>query len=75
MKRISERKRSKVESSSVSMRMAFRRAKLASPRATIRRLRDGYMDVCVCTPRGRVLQSDELDELEPQQGIDGMAKG
>jgi hypothetical protein len=25
--------------------------------------------------RGRVLQSDELDELEPQQEIDGMAKG
>lgn len=29
-------------------------------------LRDGYMDVRVCTPRGRVLQSDELDELKPQ---------
>jgi hypothetical protein len=29
-------------------------------------LREGYMDVRVCTPRGRVLQSDELDELEPQ---------
>jgi hypothetical protein len=25
--------------------------------------------------RGRVLPSDELDELEPQQEIDGMAKG
>lgn len=29
-------------------------------------LRDGYMDVRVCTPRGRVLKSDELDELTPQ---------
>ncbi len=38
-------------------------------------LRDGYMDVRVCTPRGRVLQSDELDELEPQQEMDIMAKG
>lgn len=38
-------------------------------------LRDGYMDVRVCTPRGRVLQSDELDELEPQQEMDVMAKG
>ncbi|UPK31139.1 hypothetical protein [Bradyrhizobium sp. 195] len=27
-------------------------------------LGDGYMDVRVCTPRGRVLQSDELDELK-----------
>ncbi|MGF6310507.1 hypothetical protein ABIB82_004739 [Bradyrhizobium sp. i1.8.4] len=26
-------------------------------------------------PRGRVLQSDELDELEPQQELDIMAKG
>jgi len=41
-------------------------------------LRDGYMDVRVCTPRGRVLQSDELDELEPQdksQEESAMAKG
>jgi hypothetical protein len=38
-------------------------------------LRDGYMDVRVCTPRGRVLQSDELDELEPQQEMDIVAKG
>jgi hypothetical protein len=40
-------------------------------------LRDGYMDVRVYTPRGRVLQSDELDELEPQpqQETDIMAKG
>lgn len=30
-------------------------------------LRDGYIDVRVCTPRGRVLQSDELDELKPQE--------
>jgi hypothetical protein len=30
-------------------------------------LRDGYMDVRVCTPRGRVLQSNELDELKPQE--------
>ena len=36
---------------------------------------EGYMDVRVCTPRGRVLQSDELDELEPQQEMDIMAKG
>lgn len=32
-------------------------------------LRDGYMDVRVCTPRGRVLQSGELDELKPQDKI------
>jgi hypothetical protein len=40
-------------------------------------LREGYMDVRVCTPRGRVLQSDELYELEPQPKpeIDVMAKG
>ncbi|UQR64358.1 hypothetical protein LRP30_03315 [Bradyrhizobium sp. C-145] len=38
-------------------------------------LRDGYMDVRVCTPRGRILQSDELDELEPQREMDVMAKG
>lgn len=46
-------------------------------------LRDGFMDVRVCTPRGRVLQSDELDELRPQdkfqdksqEETDAMAKG
>ncbi|MBR0825233.1 hypothetical protein JQ596_06780 [Bradyrhizobium manausense] len=38
-------------------------------------LREGYMDVRICTPRGRVLQSDELDELEPPQETDVMAKG
>ncbi|WP_459603590.1 hypothetical protein [Bradyrhizobium sp. 5.13L] len=38
-------------------------------------LRDGYMDVRVCTPRGRILQSDELNELEPQQEMDIVAKG
>lgn len=46
-------------------------------------LRDGYMDVRVCTPRGRVLQSDELDELKSQdksqdksrEETDDMAKG
>lgn len=38
-------------------------------------LRDGCMDVRVCTPRGRVLQSDELNELAPQQETDAMAKG
>ncbi|QQO37936.1 hypothetical protein JJC00_36395 [Bradyrhizobium diazoefficiens] len=46
-------------------------------------LRDGFMDVRVCTPRGRVLQSDELDELKPQdkaqdrsqEETDAMAKG
>ena len=38
-------------------------------------LREGYMDVRVCTPRGRVLQSDELDELKPPQETDAMAKG
>ena len=37
-------------------------------------LRDGYMDVRVCTPRGRVLQSTELDELKPPKESD-MAKG
>jgi len=37
-------------------------------------LREGYMDVRICTPRGRVLQSDELDELEqPKESV--MAKG
>jgi len=38
-------------------------------------LRDGFMDVRVCTPRGRVLQSDELDELKPVKETDAMAKG
>lgn len=38
-------------------------------------LRRGYMDVRVCTPRGRILQSDELDELKPQQETDIVAKG
>ena len=38
-------------------------------------LRNGYMDVRVCTPHGRILQSDELNELEPQQEMDVMAKG
>jgi hypothetical protein len=43
---------------------------------TARKLvREGYMDVRVCTPRGRVLQSDEFHELEPQQETDVMAKG
>jgi hypothetical protein len=37
-------------------------------------LRDGAMDVRICTPRGRVLQSNELDELKPPQESD-MAKG
>ncbi|MBR1169654.1 hypothetical protein [Bradyrhizobium liaoningense] len=37
-------------------------------------LREGYMDVRVCTPRGRVLQSDELDELRSPKESD-MAKG
>jgi len=37
-------------------------------------LPEGYMDVRVCTPRGRVLQSDELDELKPPKEND-MAKG
>lgn len=37
-------------------------------------LREGYMDVRVCTPRGRVLQSDAFDELKPQKESD-MAKG
>lgn len=38
-------------------------------------LSDGFMDVRVCTPRGRVLLSDELDELKPPQETDDMAKG
>ncbi|MGY0570947.1 hypothetical protein ACTGJ9_007720 [Bradyrhizobium sp. RDM12] len=38
-------------------------------------LRDGFMDVRVCTPRGRVLQSDELDDLKPAKETDAMAKG
>jgi hypothetical protein len=38
-------------------------------------LRDGFMDVKVCTPRGRVLQSDELDELKPSKETGDMAKG
>lgn len=33
------------------------------------------LDVRVCTPRGRVLQSDELSEFEPPQETDVMAKG
>jgi len=37
-------------------------------------LREGYMDVRVCTPRGRLLQSDELDELKAPKESD-MAKG
>ncbi|WP_247525184.1 hypothetical protein [Bradyrhizobium sp. 199] len=37
-------------------------------------LREGYMDVRVCTPRGRVLQADEFDQLEPTEESD-MAKG
>ncbi|WP_342737416.1 hypothetical protein [Bradyrhizobium sp. B117] len=36
-------------------------------------LRDGYMDVRICTPSGRVLQADELSELEPRES--DMAKG
>lgn len=38
-------------------------------------LRDGYIDVRICTPRGRVLQSDELDDLTPAKETDAMAKG
>jgi hypothetical protein len=38
-------------------------------------LREGYMDVRICTPRGRVLQSDELDELAPPRETADMAKG
>ncbi|MCP3474208.1 hypothetical protein NLM33_28235 [Bradyrhizobium sp. CCGUVB1N3] len=38
-------------------------------------LREGYMDVRVCTPRGRVLQSDELDELKTPREDSAMAKG
>lgn len=38
-------------------------------------LREGYTDVRVCTPRGRILQSDEFHELDPQQEMDVMAKG
>jgi hypothetical protein len=37
-------------------------------------LREGCMDVRVCTPRGRVLLSDELDELKLPKESD-MAKG
>lgn len=37
-------------------------------------LREGYMDVKVCTPRGRVLQRDEFDELDAVKESD-MAKG
>lgn len=39
-----------------------------------RLLREGYMDVRVCTPRGRVLQPNEFDQLEPAKESD-MAKG
>jgi len=38
-------------------------------------LRDGFIDVRICTPRGRVLQSDELDDLKPTKETDAMAKG
>jgi hypothetical protein len=27
-------------------------------------LQEGYMDVRICTPRGRILLSDEFDQLE-----------
>lgn len=37
-------------------------------------LREGYMDVRVCTPRGRVLQSDEIDQFRSPKESD-MAKG
>ena len=37
-------------------------------------LRQGYMDVRVCTPRGRILQPNEFDELKPGRESD-MAKG
>lgn len=37
-------------------------------------LREGDMDVRVCAPRGRVLKSDEFDELKPPEESD-MAKG
>ncbi|MBB4263666.1 hypothetical protein [Bradyrhizobium sp. CIR3A] len=36
-------------------------------------LREGYIDVRICTPRGRLLQSDEFDELKPKES--DMAKG
>ncbi|WP_186294455.1 hypothetical protein [Bradyrhizobium guangdongense] len=38
-------------------------------------LREGYMDVRVCTPRGCILESDEWDELESRREMDAMAKG
>ena len=38
-------------------------------------LHDGFIDVRICTPRGRVLQSDELDDLKPTKETDAMAKG
>ena len=38
-------------------------------------LREGYMDVRVCTPRGRVLQPNEFDELKPAKEREVMAKG
>ncbi|WFU45843.1 hypothetical protein QA640_44320 (plasmid) [Bradyrhizobium sp. CB82] len=43
-------------------------------RFALKLLREGYMDVRVCTPRGRVLQSNELDELKLFKESD-MAKG
>jgi hypothetical protein len=33
------------------------------------------MDIRVCTPRRRILESNEWDELEPQRETDVMAKG
>ncbi len=38
-------------------------------------VREGYMDVRVCTPRGRVLEADELDDLKPRKETADMAKG
>jgi hypothetical protein len=37
-------------------------------------LREGYMDVKVCTPQGRLLQPDELDELEQPGESDGQGR-
>ena len=37
--------------------------------------REGTVNVCVCTPRGRVLQSDEAGEFKPTEETDVMAKG
>ncbi|WP_166300095.1 hypothetical protein [Bradyrhizobium sp. 2S1] len=46
-------------------RVNLGRATIAAALSKARELlRDGYMDVRICTPRGQVLMPDEFDQLE-----------